>query len=441
MSDAAGISTGQRLYRRAQQIIPGAVQLLGKRSEMYLPEQWPAYYAKAAGCEVWDLDGRRYVDCTMVGIGTSVLGYADPDVERAVISALRSAPMTTLNPPEEVELAELLLELHEWADMVTFARTGGEIMAKTARIVRAATGRDKIAFCGYHGWHDWYLAANLGGDALGGHLLGGLEPVGVPKGLAGTMIPFEYNDSDALEGVVREHGRGLAAIVMEPVRGEPPRPGFLPRVRALASQVGAVLVFDEITAGFRMNTGGVHRVYGVEPDVATYAKTMSNGFPMAAAVGRREVMDAVQRTFVSSAYWTERVGPAAAVATIRKHRALDVGRTLTEIGRQVQEGWAEAARAAGLEIRVSGIPPLATFAFEHPDGPALTTLFIQDLLDRGFLASDRLYAVLSHEGAPLDAYLAAVRESFEHIAEAVRSDSVRAQLRGPVKHTGFQRLA
>src|SRR5579864_12066 len=208
--------TGQRLYARAKTMLVGGAQLLGKRAEMYLPDLWPSYYARASGCEVWDLDGRRYLDFTMVGIGTSVLGYADPDVERAAIAAVQAAPMNTLNAPEEVALAELLLELHPWAEMVGYARTGGEIMAKAIRIARAATGRDEVAICGYHGWHDWYLSVNLTGDGLTQHLLPGLEPAGVPKGLARTAHPFAYGDLEALRRIVAERGDRLAAIVMEP---------------------------------------------------------------------------------------------------------------------------------------------------------------------------------------------------------------------------------
>ncbi len=440
MNDRTPLS-GPQLYQRAKEIIPGAAQLLGKRAEMYLPDQWPAYYSRAQGCEVWDLEGRRYIDCTMVGIGTSVLGYADPDVEAAVIAAVKAHPMTTLNPPEDVELAELLLELHPWAEMVTYCRTGGEMMAKAIRIARAATGRDEIAFCGYHGWHDWYLAVNLGGDELKGHLLAGLEPAGVPRGLAGTMHPFDFNDLDALAAVVDAHGSKLAAIVMEPVRGVEPTPGFLEGVRNLANKCGAVWLLDEITAGFRMNTGGMHQVYGVEPDMVTYAKTMSNGFPMAAAIGRRSVMDAAQKTFISSAYWTEKIGPAAAVATLKKHRAVDAGKQLVAIGQRVQAGWKAAADKAGLPIKVSGIPPLASFSIDHPEAPALVTLFIQDLLDRGYLAADRFYANLKHEDAHVLGYLEAVEASFTHLVEAIEQGNIADRLRGPVKHTGFKRLA
>jgi glutamate-1-semialdehyde aminotransferase len=433
--------TGQRLYGRAKAILPGGAQLLGKRSEMYLPELWPSYYARASGCEVWDLDGRRYLDFTMVGIGTSVLGYADPDVERAAIAAVRAAPMNTLNAPEEVALAELLLGQHPWADMVGYARTGGEIMAKAIRIARAATGRDEVAICGYHGWHDWYLSVNLTGDGLTTHLLPGLAPSGVPKVLARTAHPFAYGELEALRRIVVERGERLAAIVMEPVRQSGAPPGFLEGARAIATQNGSVLLFDEITSGFRLTTGGAHLTLGVQPDMATFGKTIANGFAMAAVIGRRDVMEAAQRSFISSAFFTERIGPAAAVATIEKHRRLEAGPTLVAIGRRVQDGWRRAAERTGLPVVVSGIPPLAGFTFDDPDAPALTTLFIQELLARGFLASDRFYATLRHEEAHVAAYLVAVEATFAVIAEARGRGEVHKRLAGPVKHTGFARLA
>ena len=157
--------SGQDLYRKARKLIPGGTQLLSKRPEMLLPEQWPSYFAKAQGVQVWDLDGRKYIDMSYMGIGSCILGYADPDVDKAVHAAVDAGSMTTLNCPEEVELAELLCELHPWASMVRYARCGGEAMAVAVRVARAATGREKVAFCGYHGWHDWYLAANLGDSA------------------------------------------------------------------------------------------------------------------------------------------------------------------------------------------------------------------------------------------------------------------------------------
>lgn len=436
-------SKGQALYKDAKRLIPGATQLFGKRQELYLPDRWPAYYSSAKGCRITDLDLNEYYDFTMCGIGTSVLGYADPDVEEAVIKAIRSGNMTTLNCPEEVALAELLCELHPWANQVRYARTGGEVMTLAIRIARAATGRDSIAFCGYHGWHDWYLAVNLNTDEedpLKGHLLAGLEPAGVPKGLAKTAYPFSYNKIEELKAIAAQKGNQIAAIVMEPVRNDGPAEGFLQEVRKIADQIGAVLIFDEITSGWRMDTCGMHQIYGVAPDLATFAKTMSNGIPMAAVIGRGNVMDYAQRTFISSAYWTERSGPSAALATLNKHRRIQAGKTLTAIGQSVQDGWKKAAEENGLTIAVQGLPPISNFVFKHDDALVLQTLYTQEMLRRGFLANDRFYPTVAHDSQAVALYLEAVSETFQLIAKGIANGSPAALLEGPVKQSGFQRL-
>ena len=362
--------TGQTLYRRARKVIPGGTQLLSKRPEMFLPEQWPTYFKSAKGAEVIDLDGRTYLDMSYCGIGATVLGFADPDVDAAVKRAIDMGSMSTLNCAEDIELAELLVEGHPWADMVRFGRAGGEAMAIAVRIARAATGRDMVAFCGYHGWHDWYLSANLGTTtALDGHLLPGLDTKGVPRGLAGLMHPFHFNKLDEIEAIVAEHGERLAAIVMEPVRSSEPTPEFIGGIRALADRCGAVLIFDEVTSGFRINSGGAHLAYGVDPDIAVFAKAIANGYPMAAIVGRASVMDAAQETFVSSTAWTERVGPVAALATLRKHREQNVPRHLMRIGTRVQKGWTAASQATGLPAACFGHLAARAFRVRPAGGP------------------------------------------------------------------------
>jgi len=432
---------GLELYHKARTRIPGATQLLSKRAELHAPEQWPPYYARAKGAEVWDLDGRKFVDMSYAGIGSCILGYADADVDDAVRAAIDAGSMCTLNAPEEVELADLLCELHPWADMVRYARCGGEAMAVAVRIARARSGREKVAFCGYHGWHDWYLAANLPqGDALDEHLLPGLAPAGVPASLSGTALPFHYNRLDELERIVAANRGELAAIVMEPVRSTEPLAGFLESVRALADDTGAVLVFDEVTAAFRATTGGIHLRYGVAPDIAVFAKAISNGYPMAAIIGRGDVMSAAEGSFISSTYWTERIGPTAALATIRKHRERDVVRHLEEMGRLVQEGWRSAAERAGLPVTVSGIPALSHFSINLANAQAVRTLFTQMMLDRGFLATNAFYAMYAHSTAQVGQYLAAVQEVFRELAAAIERNEVERLLRGPVAHAGFYRL-
>ncbi len=408
---------------------------------MFLPGHWPSYYSRAEGSRVWDLDGRCFVDMSYSGIGACVLGYADPDVNQAVHAAIDAGTMTTLNCPEEVELADLLCEIHPWADMVRFTRSGGEAMAVAIRIARAYSRRDKVAFCGYHGWHDWYLAANLASaDHLEGHLLPGLDPVGVPKNLAGTALPFRYNCPEELEDIVRVHGRELAAVVMEPMRSQHPRDGFLHRVRELTHGCGAALVFDEITAGWRMNSGGLHLLHAVNPDIAVFAKAIANGFPMAAVIGTATVMEAAQSTFISSTAWTERTGPAAALATIRKHRALRVPERLIASGQKIQDIWSTAATAAALPITISGLPPLSHFQFDLPDAQACRTLFTQCMLERGFLATNAFYANFAQTEQEIAAYAEATTEAFGEIARAANTGTVRSLLKGPVAHTGFSRL-
>jgi glutamate-1-semialdehyde aminotransferase len=434
--------TGPDFYLRAKKRIPGGTQLLSKRPEMFLPDEWPAYFAEARGAEVWDLDGRRFLDMSFSSVGACILGYADPDVNAAVRSAVDLGSMCTLNCPEDVTLADLLCEIHPWADLVRYARCGGEAMAVAVRVARARSRRGTVVFCGYHGWHDWYLAANAGSsDALGGHLLPGLEPAGVPAQLAGTAIPFVYNDLSGFHAAVERAGDDLGAVVMEPTRGTDPAPGFLETIREVTRSRGIPLVFDEVTAGWRLNTGGIHLRLGVAPDIAVFAKGISNGYPMAAIIGTGDVMQAAQDTFVSSTYWTERIGPSAALATIRKHRALDAGSLLADAGARVQQGWKCAARTAGLDITVSGLAPLARFTLNYSNAQAMRTLFTQEMLDRGYLASNLFYAMVAHTAGLVDGYICAVREVFALLKEAVDEGSVERRLRGPVAHSGFYRLA
>lgn len=433
---------GQKLYQKARKLIPGGTQLLSKRPEMFLPEQWPAYYSRAKGCEVWDLDGRKYIDMSIMGVGSCILGYADADVNKAVKKAVDNGTMSTLNAPEEVELAELLCKVHPWADMVRYARTGGEAMAIAERIARAHTGKDIIAFCGYHGWHDWYLATNLARkDELKEHLLAGLLPAGVPKGLRGTILPFHYNKTEELEAIVKKSGKNLAAIIMEPIHNIEPEDNFLQNVRRIADETGAVLIFDEITVGWKLAYGGAHLLYGVSPDIAVFSKAMSNGYPMAAIIGRRAVMEAAQDSFISSTYWTERIGPVAALATLKKMKKIGVAKHLLALGNKVRAGWTTLAAKHGLLITLGGVIPISSFAFQYgKDSQALKTLFVQEMLDRGFLATNMFFASCAHTDAHIKKYLRAVDESFTAIADAIRTKTIHKKLRGPEAHTGFARL-
>ena len=438
-NEGAAMGTGQKLWKRAKQIIPGGNMLLSKRAEMFLPEQWPAYFSKSKGCKVWDLDGNEYVDMTIMGVGTNILGYAHPEVDAAVLQTVASGNMSTFNCPEEVYLAEKLIELHPWADMVRFARSGGEANAIAIRIARAATGKDKVAVCGYHGWHDWYLSANLGDDeSLAGHLLPGLEPNGVPRNLRGTVFPFNYNNYAELEALVNTHDIGV--IKMEVVRNKGPEDNFLHKVRKLATDRGIVLIFDECTSGFRQSFGGLHQLHGVEPDMAMFGKALGNGYAITATIGRREVMEAAQSTFISSTFWTERIGPSAALKTLEVMAREKSWEAITATGLKIRERWQTLADKYQLAIDHWGLPALTGYSFRSEKALAYKTLVTQEMLAKGYLAGNSVYVCTEHTPAVVDGYFDNLEPIFALIKECEEGRDVMSLLKGPVCHGGFKRL-
>jgi len=430
-------SSGQKLYKRGKQLIPGGTQLLSKRPEMFAPDVWPAYYSKAKGCRVWDLDDQEYVDMSIMGIGANILGYADNEVDCAAIEAIQRGVSSSLNCPEEVELAELLIDLHPWADMVRYTRSGGEAMAMAVRIARASTGRDTVLFSGYHGWSDWYLAANLGEqDRLDGQLMPGLEPNGVPRGLRGTAVPFFFNDIENLKKVLSGKESKIAAIVVEPARGEEAPKEYLLKLKDTAKEIGAILIFDEITSGFRMCAGGIHLRYGINPDIAVFAKSISNGYAMAAVIGIEQVMQATQSTFISSTNWTERIGPAAALATIQKYIREKVDDHIIEIGNKVKETWSKMAHKHKLDVHISGLPTLCHLGFQGDTSQAVSTYFTIRMLKEGFLGYRQFKSSYAHTIKDVSLYSQAVDKIFGEIA----TNDQDQLLKTPAAHSGFYRL-
>ena len=438
-NEGAQMGTGQKLWKRAKAVIPGGNMLLSKRAEMFLPDQWPAYFSKSKGCKVWDLDGNEYTDMSIMGIGTNILGYGNQEVDDAVRKTVDAGNMSTLNCPEEVYLAEKLIEMHPWADMVRLARSGGEANAVAIRIARAAAGKAQVAICGYHGWHDWYLAANLGNDEeLAGHLLPGLEPNGVPQNLKGTVLPFNYNDIDGLTNLIAQNNIGV--IMMEVSRSVGPQDGFLQKVRDLATKNGIVLMFDECTSGFRQTFGGLHKMYGVEPDMAMFGKALGNGYAITAIIGRREIMEAAQTTFISSTFWTERIGPTAALATLDVMSRTESWSQITKTGEAITQRWHELAKKHELKITTGGLPSLTNFNFDSPNALAYKTLITQEMLALGFLASNSVYVCTEHTQGVVDEYFSLLDPIFQVIRNCEDGQDVTSLLRGPVCDSGFKRL-
>lgn len=432
---------GQDLYNEAKKIIPGGTQLLSKRPEMFLPDLWPAYYSRAKGCEVWDLDGNHYYDVSLMGVGACVHGYANEEIDEAAKKAIDKGSMCTLNAPEEVELARTMIRLHPWADSVRYAKAGGEGMALATRIARAATGKDIVLVCGYHGWHDWYLAANLvKGDPLADVHLKGLNPAGVPRGMAGTNLIFHYNDIDEFNTLIDENRGNIAAVIMEPIRNDYPHDGFLTRIREITRKEGIVLVFDEITAGFRLCLGGSHLKLGVDPDIAVFAKAMTNGYPLSVIIGRKEYMEAAQDTFISSTFFTERIGFAATLKAIELYEMNRVDEYINRIGKHIQEKWAKIAHNYNVPIEVGGIYPLSHFTFVSDKPLEYKTFFTQEMLSEGFLASTAFYMSYAHTDQVIEEYIAAFDRTMRKISDINSSGKDILEYISKCCHSGFERL-
>lgn len=438
-NEGASMGKGQKLYKRAKKIIPGGNMLLSKRPEMFLPNIWPSYFSKSKGCKVWDLDGIEYTDISIMGIGTNILGYGNEEVDEAVKATVQNGNMSTLNCPEEVFLAEKLIEINPWSGMAKFARSGGEANAIAVRIARAFSGKDNIAICGYHGWHDWYLATNLSSDdGLESHLLPGLGTKGVPQGLAGTIFPFNYNDFNQLESIVAKQNIGV--IKMEVARSEEPENNFLQKVRELADKHNIVLIFDECTSGFRETFGGIHKKFDIEPDIAMYGKALGNGYGITAIVGKTEIMQAAQDSFISSTFWTERIGPSAAVKTLEVMERIQSWDQISSTGINIKSKWKELSDKHNIDINISGISALPTFSFNSKNHNAYKTLITQEMLKKNFLANTSIYVCTEHTEEIIAEYLHELDVIFTKIQECENGRDINDLLDGPICHSGFTRL-
>jgi len=437
------VARSMQLYSRALELIPGGTQLISRRPTRFACGVSPAYAARAKGARFWDVDGNEYIDWVS-GIGAIILGYADEVVDEAVCEQIRGGLNFSINHELEIELAEELVRTIPSAEMVRYAKCGGEACAIAVRIARGATGRDKVLFCGYHGWHDWYLAANLSAEAnLNAHLFSGIEPIGVPKALAGTAIPFPYGDLAALGQLLDDHRGEVAAVIMEPLRSQEPPDGYLAAVGRLVREHDAAFIFDEVSTGFRLSSGGAQAWLGVTPDMSVFAKSISNGYPMGAVVGKREFMAPAERMFISSTYWSDVIGLRAALTTLREIRRRDVPAQLQRFGGELKRRLNEAARESGLAVTCEGIAVHPGLKFAVEDSQAdqlLSTLFIQEMAKRGCHGYTSFYLNAAQGPVELEQTVAAARETFAMLAEAQASRRLEALLECEPRQESFRRL-
>ena len=381
---------GFKLWKIAQNIIPGGNMLLSKNPNRILKDEWPAYYSRAKGCFIWDLDNKKYIDMFQMGVGTNILGYSNKKINDAVIKNIKKSNLSSFNCPEEVELSRELLKLHKWAGGVKFARTGGEANAIAIRLARIYTKKDNIAVCGYHGWHDWYLSANISNKKnLNNHLINNLEPNGVPKKLKNTVFTFKYNDFESLMKIINTKN-------MEVIRDEYPVNNFLEKIQYICKKKKIVLIFDECTTGFRNNLGGIYSKFKIQPDIVIYGKTLGNGFAINPIIGKKNIMNCANSTFISSTFWSERTGPTAALATIKELKKIKPYNQINKKGIQISKIWQNLSKKYQLPITIFSIPSLISFKFHSKNHEIYKKLIIKEMLKYGILASTRVYVSIAH---------------------------------------------
>ena len=433
------MNKGQKLLQKAKKIIPGGNQLLSKRSEIFLPGIWPTYYKKAKGCKVWDLNNKMYYDFAGMGVTACVLGYSDNDVNRSIIKGLKKGSMCTLNATEEVELANKLLNIHKWSGMAKFCKSGGEACMVAIRIARAFTNKKNIAFCGYHGWHDWYLATNMNNSKnLDRQLLPGLKTRGVSDTFRNTIKPFMYNDIASLKKIFKNKKNNIGIIIMEPMRGVKPNNNFLNQVKQIAKKNNAILIFDEITSGFKDNYGGIHLKFKVNPDIAIFGKSIGNGYPISAIIGKKNIMQVAQDTFISSTMWTDRLGFIAANSTLKKLKRLNINKKIAEYGVKIKKSWYDLAKKNDIKILISGQDSIPFLKFNYSNNLEITTFFTQEMLKKGFLAGSQVATTYAYNDKIINKYLSQVDKVFKKINICLKKG--KFPLKGKVKHSTFKRL-
>jgi glutamate-1-semialdehyde 2,1-aminomutase len=434
------VNLGQKKLAKAKKIIPGGNQLLSKRSEIFLPNQWPNYFKKAKGCKITDLENNIYYDFAGMGVTSCVIGYSDNDINKSVKKTIDLGSMTTLNTLDEFNLAKEILNIHPWANMAKFCKSGGEACMMAIRIARAYSKKQGIAFCGYHGWHDWYLAANLTNKKnLDGQLLKGLNTTGVSSSYKDSIFPFLYNDLQSLEKIINQHKNKIGIIIMEPRREQVPKNNFLKKIKQISKKNNIILIFDEITSGFHENLGGIHLKYKVNPDIAIFGKAIANGYPISSIIGKKKIMNNSQKTFISSTMWTEGIGFSASLATIKKMKKFKIQKELVKYGKMIKLGWTQIAKKNRIDIKIYGLDSIPCFKFVHKNSNALATYFTQEMLKLGFLANTSLATSYAYNERIINKYLIAVETVFKRISLTLHKKN-KLKLDGPIKHTTFRRL-
>ena len=419
-------------------VINEGVGLLSKRPDQFLPVGWPTYYSKAKGCFIWDEYGKKYLDFSLMGVGTNILGYADKDVNKVSINKIKSSNSSTLISSDEVNLAKELISAHPWSGKTIFARTGGEANAVALRIARLSNKKKEVAVCGYHGWHDWYLAANMKKDNLKEIHLEGLNPDGVPNVLGNYVHPFKFNDLKGFKNLIKKN-LNIGIVFMEVERNLKLNITFLKEIRKICTKKKIILIFDECSSGFREVYGGLHMKYKVYPDIAVFGKSIANGIPLTAILGKKEVMDNAKNSFISSTFWSDTLAPAAGLATLNKMKKIKSWKEITNTGRKIKKAWKLLSKKYDLKIEIKGIDPMPTFDFVSKKNLYYKNFVTQEFLKKEILASNTIYCC-THHSKYLNEYLKVLDKIFFKISKFEKDINIKNYLEFPISSAGFDRL-
>ncbi len=430
-----------KLYKPAVELFPFGTQLFSRRAELGPLGQAPVYFERAKDGHFRDVDGNEFID-TAMAIGPVLLGYCYEAVDNAVKEQIDKGVIGSVNNELEIEMAQAIVEMVPCAEMVKFCKTGGGANAIAVRIARGFTGKDIVLFCGYHGWCDWYLAANLQSDSnLNQHLMPGINPKGVPSALCGTAIPFEFNNLDSLGEALERNKNKVACIIMEATRFKHPNKGFLEGVRQLADEHNCVLIFDEVVTGFRIAAGGAQEYYGVLPDLATFAKAIANGYPLAAAVGKKEIMASQRDNFISSTYFSDTVSLAAGVATLKEIKEKPVIQKINKTGKELMEGLARLAEKHDVKLKLVGHGYDFAVSFDYGElCNKVLTLYQQEMIGRGIYMTGMIYVCFTHTREDVSKILATTDEAFAIIADGIERNEIDSLLKCPPRNAGLKRM-
>ncbi len=408
----------QKIWEKAEKIIPGGNGLLSKRPKRFLISGWPIYFKKAKGIYLWTLDDKKLIDFSIMGIGTAILGYSNNKIDTKVKLAIDNGINTTLNSIEEYQLAKEILKYDKFARQVKFAKGGGEAMSMAIRIARSNSKKYKVVFSGYHGWHDWYISANLANTKnLNNHLLKNLKPIGVPKNLRNSIIPLKFNDHNQLKNIFKKN-KDAGILVIEGARDSYPSKNFVREINKLKIKNKVIVIVDEITSGWRETLGGIYKKVGLDPDIVVYGKALGNGYPISAVVGKKSIMKISNQTFISSTAWTERIGFVAALETIKFMRKNNVPKIIKARGKKIIDGWKLTAQKYNLKIKTNDIYSMPKFSFDYfNNNEKLHTLFTKLMLEKGYLSTNYMFVTYSHSIKEINNYLLICDQVFKNISK------------------------